>query len=246
MTVAATSTATADWGGLLSASKTSDKFTGWKSDPKTGQLMKVTAAESENTADELQNRFLKLLVAQLKNQDPNNPLDNAQVTSQMAQLSTVTGIQGLNDTFKSMEAMMTASQTMQASSLVGKQVMVSGNTVTLADGQPSRLAFDLGGNADMVYVEVKSKSGEVMDTIDMGRQSTGLKTLEWDGKGSNGQALPQGDYTYTVNATAAGKAVPVTSYSIASVMSVAQGTTGASLQTQSMGDVRFTDVKRVF
>jgi flagellar basal-body rod modification protein FlgD len=244
MAVAATSQM--DWGGLVSASKTSDKFTGWKSDATTGQLSKVSAMDSENTADELQGRFLKLLVAQLKNQDPNNPLDNAQVTSQMAQLSTVTGIQGLNDTFKSMAAMMNASQTMQASSLVGKEVMVSGSNVSLFNGQPARLGFNLDGIADSVRVDIKSKSGEVLDTIEMGRQAAGLKTMEWDGRGGDGQMLADGDYTFALTATAAGKAVMATPFALAPVLSVAQDANGALLQTRSMGDVRFTDVKRVF
>lgn len=244
MTVASASKM--DWGNLVSASRTSDKFTGWKSDPVTGQLSKATAADSENTADQLQNRFLKLLVAQLKNQDPNNPLNNAEVTSQMAQLSTVTGVQGLNDTFKSMAAMMNASQTMQAASLVGKEVMVSGSGVNLAGGQPTRLGFNLGGVADTVLVDIKTKSGEVVDSIDMGRQSAGLKTMEWDGKRSDGTALPDGEYTYSVTAMAAGKTVPVTPFAMASVLSVAQDPNGAMLQTRTMGDVRFTDVKRVF
>jgi len=244
MAVAAASTT--DWGGLVQASKTSDKFTGWQSDPKTGQLSKVTATSSDNTADELQNRFLKLLVAQLKNQDPNNPLDNAQVTSQMAQLSTVTGIQGLNDTFKSMAAMMNASQTMQASSLVGHDVMVAGSAINLANGQPSKFGFNLEGTSDQVRVEIKTKSGEIIDTINMGLQSAGLKTMEWDGTGSNGKKVADGDYTFTVTATAAGKPVAASPLSMASVTSVLQDANGAVLQTRSMGDVRFVDVKRVF
>ncbi len=234
-----------DWSGLVSASKTSDTFTGWKSDPKTGTLSKVNSLEQDTTADELQGRFLKLLVAQLKNQDPNNPLDNAQVTSQMAQLSTVNGIQGLNDTFKSMSAMMTAGQTLQATPILGRDVMYAGRSVNIQDG-PAKLAFELKSAASQVSVQITSASGEVIDNIDMGALKSGTQVLEWDGSDMNGVAMPKGSYNFSVAAKNANVAVDATTYSVARVNSVSQAGTGAVLQTSQSDSVKFTDVKRVF
>lgn len=246
MAVAATSAV--DWGGLVNASKTSDKFTGWKSDPKTGQLIKVSAQDADTTTDQLQNRFLTLLVAQLKNQDPNNPLDNAQVTSQMAQLSTVTGIQGLNDTFKSMAAMMSASQAMQAAPLVGKEVAFEGSEINIGAQADStaRLGFVLEKRAELVNVEVKNSAGETVDTINLGSLQAGSNFAEWDGRFTDGRKAPAGTYQFKVAASNSGVAVGAQTLSVAPVVSVTPDGSGAVLQTSIKGDLKLADVKRMF
>ena len=112
-----------------------------------------SGAKTDSAADPAaaQDRFLKLLVAQLNNQDPMNPLDNAQMTSQIAQINTVTGIQQLNDTVKGLASQFAAQQLMQGSAMVGRQVLVEGNS--LAVDSASGLAggaFDLAGSAASV------------------------------------------------------------------------------------------------
>ncbi|MEZ5703718.1 MAG: flagellar hook capping FlgD N-terminal domain-containing protein, partial [Burkholderiaceae bacterium] len=91
----------------------------------------TTAKTSNNATDPeaSQDRFLKLLVAQINNQDPLNPMDNAQMTTQMAQINTVSGIQELNATLKGMAAQMTAAQSLQGASLIGRDVLMDGDTL---------------------------------------------------------------------------------------------------------------------
>ena len=102
----------------------------------------------------------KLLVAQLNNQDPMNPLDNAQMTSQIAQINTVTGIQQLNDTVKGMMNQFAAQQLMQAGSMVGRQVLVEGNTMSIdSTSHKAGGAFDLAGSAATVTVQVLDPNG---------------------------------------------------------------------------------------
>src|SRR5882672_7009918 len=86
------------------------------------------------TAQDLNDRFLKLLVAQMNNQDPLNPMDNAEVTSQMAQINTVTGINGLNDTVNQLLSQFATLESMQAAQLTGRNVLVAGNTLALGSG----------------------------------------------------------------------------------------------------------------
>ena len=101
---------------------------------KYGSTSRNTGSNEVNTAEDAQNRFLKLLVTQLKNQDPLNPLDNAQMTSQLAQMSTVSGIEKLNSTLSGLVDSLGNSQTMQASAMIGKKVLVPGNKMLLAGG----------------------------------------------------------------------------------------------------------------
>src|SRR3954453_16603838 len=128
----------------------------------------------------LQDRFLKLLVTQMKNQDPLNPMDNAQVTSQLAQISTVSGIDKLNQTMSAMSSSFLASQSLQASGLIGHHVLAPGNDVLLVSGAGSA-GVELPGAADKVTVTVRGAGGEILKTINMGAQDAGIRTFSWDG-----------------------------------------------------------------
>ncbi|WP_010466099.1 flagellar hook assembly protein FlgD [Acidovorax radicis] len=126
-----------------------------------------------------QDRFLKLLVAQLNNQDPMNPLDNAQMTSQIAQINTVTGIQQLNQTMESMSAQFNSLQVMQGTALIGRNVMTEGSTLAVAD-KAGKGGFELGSAATKVKVEVMTAGGQVIETMDLGAKAAGRHTFEWD------------------------------------------------------------------
>lgn len=123
-------------------------------------------------------RFLKLLVAQMQNQDPMNPMDNAEVTSQMAQISTVDGIAQLNKSVQALSGQFTQMQALQGAGLVGHDAIVPGDLLTVADGL-AQGGFDLSAAADSVKVEILSAAGVVIDTIDMGAQSSGLHSFGW-------------------------------------------------------------------
>jgi flagellar basal-body rod modification protein FlgD len=141
----------------------------------------TTGTTGNNSTDPQasQDRFLKLLVAQINNQDPLNPMDNAQMTTQMAQINTVSGIQELNATLKGMADQMASSQAMQATSLIGREALVDGNTLSF-DGSTGAGAFTLDGAASQVYVDVIGTNGAVLDTIDLGSREAGQGGFEWN------------------------------------------------------------------
>ena len=121
------------------------------------RLQKNTAASTSKTTD-AQSNFLKLLTEQLKNQDPLSPMDNAQMTSQLAQISTVDGIEKLNTTLTAMLSGSQSSEAVQAAALVGKGVMVGGSSLTLA-GSKAYGGFELASAADKVTVTIKDSNG---------------------------------------------------------------------------------------
>jgi flagellar basal-body rod modification protein FlgD len=125
-----------------------------------------------------QDRFLKLLVTQLQNQDPLSPMDNAQLTSQIAQINTVTGIATLNTSVQGLSSQFLQMQTLQGASLVGKNVIVPGNKLDIADGV-AQGGFELSTPADAVKVEVLSPAGKVLDTMNIGAQSSGVHGFSW-------------------------------------------------------------------
>ena len=149
----------------------------------------ATRDVNANDAAASQDRFLKLLVAQLNNQDPMNPLDNAQMTSQIAQINTVTGIQQLNDTVKGLVSQFAAQQMLQGSAMVGHQVLAEGNTLSVdtESGQATG-AFDLAGSAASVKVQVLDAAGKEVGTVDMGSLPAGRYNFAWDTAGYQGDS----------------------------------------------------------
>lgn len=134
----------------------------------------------------MQDRFLKLLVAQLQNQDPMNPMDNAQMTTQMAQINTVTGIQQLNLTMQTMAEQFAAMQTLQGTQMIGRSVLVPGNKLAYGGDGTATGAFDLAGAAPSVKVEVVTPGGVVVGSVDMGALDKGRQNFTWDASGYDG------------------------------------------------------------
>lgn len=202
------------------------------------------AADKAGTAAP-EDRFLKLLVAQLKNQDPLNPMDNAQITSQMAQISTVSGIDKLNTTLQSLTGSMTATQPLQAAGLVGHQVMVAGSSLSLAAGGAAG-GFDLAQAVDQLTVSITDASGQLIHKVELGPQKAGLQTFAWDGVADNGQAAANGTYNFSVSALAAGKKIDVQTMAIGRVDAVRPMADGMTLSLGGVGSAKIGDVKQIF
>ncbi|MBV9826700.1 MAG: flagellar hook capping protein [Alphaproteobacteria bacterium] len=172
-----------------------------------------TAASSLNQSD-----FLQLLTAQLEKQDPLNPQSPSDFAAELAQFSTASGVQSLNTA-------MTSNSGVQATGLVGRNVAVPGNTIVLGSGGTATGAFQLSGAASDVTVQIRNAQGKVVGTLDLGGLGAGNQNFSWGGQGATGQAQPAGNYTYTVNATAAKgvSSVTATTFAVAPVTAVVLG-----------------------
>ena len=203
---------------------------------------------STDTVDADTNKFMTLLVTQLKNQDPMNPLDNAQLTSQLAQLSTVTGVNKLNTTLESLKTSYQSSEAMSATNMIGHGVFVEGNFVNLATGQ-SILGANLGSSAEDVKVIVTDPvTGKDIKTIELGAQAAGIIPITWDGKADGGTtALKDGEYKFRVVATNNGVALKdATTLAFDSVSSVSTSAAdGVKLNLPTKGQVTLADIKQV-
>jgi flagellar basal-body rod modification protein FlgD len=192
------------------------------------------------TTSEQTDRFLTLLVTQMQNQDPLNPMDNAEVTTQMAQISTVSGIDDLNKTIASMSSMLMQSQSLEAASLVGKNVLVEGNELTLDDKGYTGGGFDLAGPADSVVVTIKNAAGKVLDSVNLGAASAGRQTFGWKSEDPKLTGL-----TFTVTALSGGTQVGSTPLVADTVASVYNDGGQLNVETVSHGVVKYSDIKGV-
>ncbi|MBL8332378.1 MAG: flagellar hook assembly protein FlgD [Rubrivivax sp.] len=191
------------------------------------------AEDSKASAD----RFLTMLVTQMKNQDPLNPMDNAQITSQMAQINAVTGLEKVNTSVQALATQLMQMQTLQGAALVGRDVQMPGNTLSMSGGT-GRGVVELAGKAGAVRVDVLDSGGRVVGGLDLGPREAGRATFEWKA----GKLPADATYTFRASATQGSNAVPLRTLMLDRVQSVSTGSDGLTLSLQRSGSVGAADV----
>ncbi len=185
-----------------------------------------------------QDRFLKLMVAQLANQDPLNPMDNAELTSQMAQINTVSGIQQLNATLSGMSSQFGALQSLQSTSLIGKLAVVNGSQLNYTDEGVAQGGLLLTKPADSVKVEIMGTEGKVIDTVDMGGLAAGQHSFEWNATNADRSKIA----SFRVKASQGGEEVTASPLSTLRVASVGMVDGAIRLRTDSGAAFAYSDV----
>jgi flagellar basal-body rod modification protein FlgD len=198
-----------------------------------------TASQQVNEASD---RFLKLLVTQMQNQDPLNPMDNAQVTSQMAQINTVTGIDKLNTTMASMNSGMAQMQMLQGASLVGRQVLLDGNQLAFdGTGKVGTGAYNLEGAASRVRIDIVNPAGVTIDTVNQTGVAAGQQGFQWTppaGTSTNG-------LSFKVTATSSGKAINASPLMTDTVEAINTSSGTLTLELRNSGSTAYSKVKAV-
>jgi len=173
----------------------------------------ATTGQAPSKQTVTQDDFLKLLIAQLQNQDPLQPMDNQQFAVQLATFNSLEQLIGINDKLGGLQTSQGAMNQFNAASLIGKEVTSNGNTLNLQTGNPARLSYQLGANASRVVVNIQDSSGTLVRQMIVGVQSAGNQSVLWDGKDASGNAAPAGLYNFEVNAfDLAGKQVQASGY----------------------------------
>ena len=204
----------------------------------------TATTKASSAMAEQEDRFLRLLTTQLRNQDPLNPMDNAQMTSQLAQMSTVSGIEKLNTTMNSLVESFGASQSMQAASMIGKSVLVPGTQLALSKG----LAYggvNLSEGVDQLKIEIMDSKGKVLQTQDLGAQKAGVVNFAWDGKDDAGVVAPDGAYKISVQALRGGEKVKADALQVGTVSALVRSGGGFLLDLGALGRVDLNAVQQI-
>ncbi|MEK6596218.1 MAG: flagellar hook assembly protein FlgD [Pseudomonadota bacterium] len=205
----------------------------------------TTGITTKKAVENPQDRFLKLLVTQMKNQDPLKPLDNAEVTSQLAQISTVSGIDKLNSTLQLLVSDAENSRSVEASGLIGRNAFVPGASMVL-DGDASIAGIELTQPADQLKVTILDNSGIAIRQMELGAQPAGVSTIAWDGMTDSGAKAANGNYAFAVSAKQGGNDIKVNTLSFGLVNGVSPGEHSALLDMGELGLVSLSDVKEIF
>ncbi len=194
------------------------------------------------SAAETSDRFLKLLVTQMQNQDPLNPMDNAQVTSQMAQINTVTGIDKLNTTMTTMTGGLTQMQMMQSASLVGHGVVFEGNQLSIDSSTGKALGgFELTSTATNVRIDIQNKAGVTVGTVTDAGVSAGLHTFDW----TPPPGTDVSNLTFKVTASSGSTTVSATPLMSDTINAVTNSDGTLNLELNKSGTLAYSKVKTI-
>ncbi|MDO9623036.1 MAG: flagellar hook assembly protein FlgD [Pseudomonas sp.] len=201
--------------------------------------------KSETTAnkDLGKNEFLNLLVAQLNNQNPLEPQSNGEFIAQLAQFSQVEGIEKLNSSMGSLLSGYQSSQALQASSLVGRKVIIPTDKAVVDTSESFKASMVLPASSSNVYVNVYNNAGSVVSRINMGEQAAGNVSFIWDGKDASGNQLPPGTYKFEAQATYEGETKGLYTMLPANVDSVVLGGSELMLNLAGLGSVPLSQVQ---
>jgi len=205
----------------------------------------TTSTTGTNSASDLQGSFLTLLVAQLKNQDPTNPLQNNELTTQLAQISTVSGIEKLNTTLGSISGQIDNNQSLQASTLIGHGVMIPGQTILVGKETTTPFGVELAQTADKVTATITNKDGAVVRTIELGGLKAGVHTFSWDGKAADGTAAADGSYKVSITASSGSTQLVAQPLNFALVQGVTRDSNGSTLDLGTYGTTTLDEVRQI-
>lgn len=194
-----------------------------------------------------QEDFFSLLSQQLAYQDPFSPVDNSEMIAQMASFTTAEGIATLGTEFAGIKDVLNSSQALEASSLVGKKVLIPSNEGYLPEGGTVSGSITTTTGAYSTMVSVSDASGNVIRTIDLGDIGAGNQRFEWDGLTSQGQPAPEGKYTFSAYGTinGSGEEIATATYAHVQSVSLGGGTAGVNLNLQGLGGIELTDAIEV-
>jgi flagellar basal-body rod modification protein FlgD len=204
----------------------------------------ATAENAPTDTKKMSSDFMKMLVAQMQYQDPTRPVDSAQMTSQLAQISTVDGINKLNDTMNSLANSLKGNVTSQAANMIGRDVLVPGNNISLTQGK-AKFGVQMPSAADAVNVSILNESGKTVKVLSLGAQAAGNLPVSWNGTDANGQSVPNGNYTFQVSATSNGKALRAVPLERVGVSGVANAADGVSLNLTNNKSILAADVQQI-
>jgi len=210
-------------------------------------LQNSTATAPEKRGELGQNEFLSLMLAQLEHQDPFKPLENSEFVAQMAQFSTVAGIEGMDTSMQAMSESLAGNQLMQASSLIGRTALVPGSTTALNDDSGIQGLFELAESATSTALNIFNSAGELVYQEETGFKQAGAHPFGWNGLLDNGNRAPAGQYTVSLtygqgeNLTQANTLLE----NRISTISLARGDNTVTIETEEGNLVSLLDIQQI-
>ncbi len=193
-----------------------------------------------------QDQFLELMMAQLENQDPMKPMDNGEFLGQMAQFSTVTGIEEMQKSLETLTETYATGQTLQATQLVGQEVLIEDSLFELNADEPVNGSFELEASSGDVKLDVIDAAGAIVQQVNLGSYGAGRHAFTWDGLNNQGERMPPGSYSANITVQKEDGYEATTVLTSRVIDSVEFGAGGQSTLNTKQGDVlTMTDIRQI-
>lgn len=216
-------------------------------DTQALQQIGLSGTPSGKASDKLgQDAFLKLMTTQLQNQDPFKPMENGDFLGQIAQFSTVSGIQDLQNSFSTFASSLTANQSLQAASLINHEVLIPADWINVSDAG-FKGAAELTSPSSSVTANIYDAAGQLVKKISLGTQNAGMVQYSWDGTLEDGTKAPAGRYKVEIDSNVGGQSIAVQNFAQTRVESVSFGTAGEGLRISltGLGERNFSEVRQI-
>jgi len=204
--------------------------------------------KQEDSEDSLgQEDFLELMVTQLRNQDPFEPLQSGEFIGQLASFGTVSGIGELNNSVSSLVSSLTSSQSLGVTNLIGKSALVPSNSLNLKEGEVSRGSVSTTAPTNNVNVNITDAAGNLIQSIPLGTVTESSKDFEWDGTDSNGDVVPDGEYKFTVVGSQDNENIALDTFAYKRIESVSlgDGNGAVRLNVENGGELKVSEILKI-
>ncbi|MCQ2995498.1 flagellar hook assembly protein FlgD [Pseudomonas syringae group sp. J309-1] len=198
-------------------------------------LQNPTATKTSSNDALGKDAFLQLLVTQMKNQNPLEPQDNGEFVAQLAQFSSLESMQNLTTTVDGIAGLYQSSQALQASSLVGRSVVVNAGATTVDTAKGMTGSVVVPASSSTTNVKIYDAQMNLVKTVDMGSQSAGTSSFSWDGTNEAGEKVASGNYSFVASGSLDGTATGLATYLPATVNSVTTGVNGGEMMLNLAG-----------
>lgn len=210
-------------------------------------LINPPQKQNEDSNELGQEDFINLMITQLRNQDPFEPLQSGEFIGQLAQFGTVSGIGELQNSVSQLASSLISNQTLQATNLIGKSALVPSDSLTLNEGETSKGAISTSAPANNVTVSIFDAAGNLVQTIPLGVVNEGLKEFEWDGTDASGNQAPEGEYFLTVVGAQGEDNIALDTFAYKQVTSISLGddTNSIRLNVENGRELKISEILKI-
>ncbi len=203
--------------------------------------------QDQNSNDLGQEDFINLMITQLRNQDPFEPLQSGEFIGQLAQFGTVSGISELQNSVSDLASSLISNQTLQATNLIGKSALVPSDSLNLVEGETAKGAIATSAPTNNVTVSVFDAAGNLVNSIPLGVVNEGLKEFTWDGSDASGNQAPTGEYYFSVVGAQGEDSIALETYSFKQIESISLGenTSSIRLNIENGGELKLSEVLKI-
>ncbi|MDH3610073.1 MAG: flagellar hook assembly protein FlgD [Gammaproteobacteria bacterium] len=204
--------------------------------------------QQDDSSNELgQEDFINLMVTQLRNQDPFEPLQSGEFIGQLAQFGTVSGISELQNSVSDLASSLISNQTLQATNLIGKNALVSSDNLSLKEGESIKGAISTSAPANNVTVSIFDAAGNLVQTLPLGVVNEGLKEFEWDGVDASGNQAPEGNYFLSVVGAQGEDNIALDTFAYKKIESISLGenTNSIRLNVENGGELKISEILKI-